>query len=103
MKHIELDGEDEDGGASGLLALLVTVMELLVETMEGEAIRRMESGELTPEEIERLGNQLQAINAEIEEIKDRQGIDGDVDQLRGDLDDLVADAVEQFRRGELEP
>jgi hypothetical protein len=99
MKHIELD-EEEGDAASGLLALLVTVMELLVEAMEREAIRRMESGQLSPEEIERLGAQLQAIEAEIAEIKESEGIEQEVGQLRGDLDSLVADAVEQVRAEE---
>ena len=102
MKHIELDDQEEDGGASGLMALVVTVMELLVETMEREAVRRMESGSLDPEEIERLGAQLQALEEEIESIKERQGIDDDVDRLRGDLDSLVSEAVEQVRDRELE-
>jgi hypothetical protein len=95
MKHIELD-EEEGDAASGLLALLVTVMELLVEAMEREAIRRMESGQLSPEEIERLGAQLQAIEAEIAEIKESEGIEQEV----GQLDSLVADAVEQVRAEE---
>jgi len=101
MKHIELD-EGEGGGASGLLALLVTVVELLVEAMEREAIRRMESGNLTPDEIERLGAQLQAINEEIESMKEQHGIENDVEQLRDDLDSLVSDAVEQVREEEIE-
>lgn len=102
MKHIELDDEAGDGGASGLMALVVTVIELLVETMEREAIRRMESGQLDPEEIERLGAQLQALEEELEAIKADQGIDDDVEQLRGDLDSLVSEAVERVRDQELE-
>ncbi|QLD90577.1 gas vesicle protein K [Natronomonas salina] len=102
MKHIELDDEEGDGGASGLMALVVTVIELLIETMEREAIRRMESGQLDPEEIERLGAQLQALEEEMEAIKADQGIDENVEQLRGDLDSLVSEAVEQVRDQELE-
>lgn len=102
MKHIELDDEDGDGGASGLMALVVTVIELLIETMEREAIRRMESGQLDPDEIERLGAQLQALEEEMAAIKADQGIDDDVEQLRGDLDSLVSEAVEQVRDQELE-
>ncbi|MFC7222245.1 MULTISPECIES: gas vesicle protein K [Halalkalicoccus] len=101
MKHIELDEGEDDGGASGLLALVVTVIELLIEAMEREAIRRMESGQLSPEEIERLGAQLQALEEEVAAIKEREGIENDVDQLRGDLDSLVSDAVEQVRDQEL--
>lgn len=101
MKHIELDEGEDDGGASGLLALVVTVIELLIEAMEREAIRRMESGQLSSEEIERLGAQLQALEEEVAGIKEREGIENDVDQLRGDLDSLVSDAVEQVRDQEL--
>lgn len=102
MKHIELDAEENDGGASGLMALVITVMELLVETMEREAVRRMGSGALTPAEIERLGAQLQAIDAEIESMKRTHGIEDDVDRLRDDLDSLVSDAVEQVRQEEIQ-
>jgi hypothetical protein len=101
MKHIELDDEENDGGASGLMALVITVIELLIETMEREAVRRMESGQLTPEEIERLGAQLQALEEEVESIKESEGIEDDVDRLRGDLDSLVSEAVEQVRNEEL--
>ena len=96
MKHVELDDAD-DGGASGLMALVVTVVELLVEAMEREAVRRMESGDLDPEEIERLGAQLQTLESELESIKERHGIDDDVERLRGDLDALVSEAVERVR------
>lgn len=61
MRQIDLDGEINEecktDAASGLLALGMTV----VEAMEKEAIGRMESSVLTPEEIERLETQLQVI------------------------------------------
>lgn len=100
MKSIQLGDEDGTGGANGLMAFVVTVMELLVEAMEREAVRRMESGTLSPEEIERLGAQLQRIRAEIDSIKSREGIETEVDRLRGDLDSLVSEAVEQVREEE---
>lgn len=99
MTRIELDTEEGDG-ASGLMALVVTVVELLLETMEREAVRRMESGTLAPAEVERLGTQLQAIEAEVESIKERHGIENDVDRLREDLDSLVTEAVRQVRQEE---
>ncbi|WP_122090605.1 gas vesicle protein K [Halalkalicoccus subterraneus] len=99
MRQIDLGGEaDEDSeadAASGLLALVMTVVELLVEAMEKEAIRRMESGVLSPEEIERLGTQLQAIENEIDAIKEREGIENDVGELRTELNDLLSDGIEQ--------
>ncbi|KYH25850.1 Gas vesicle protein K [Halalkalicoccus paucihalophilus] len=99
MRQIDLGGEADEGGetdaASGLLALVMTVVELLVEAMEKEAIRRMESGVLGSEEIERLGTQLQAIEAEIEAIKEREGIENEVGELRTELNDLLSEGIEQ--------
>ncbi|PSQ09203.1 protein gvpK [Halobacteriales archaeon QS_5_70_15] len=90
MTRIDLDGED---AADGLIALVVTIVELLLEVMEREAVRRMESGQLTDEETERLGAQLASIEAEIDRIKADAGIDEDVEDLRARLHDLVDGAV----------
>lgn len=89
---------DVEGGeaSDGVMTLVVTVVELLLDALEREAIRRMESGNLTDEEIERLGSQLAAIEAEIEDLKHEQGIEDGVENLRGDLDGLVSDAIEQL-------
>ncbi|WP_290814040.1 gas vesicle protein GvpK [Halovivax sp.] len=93
MTTIDVDGEE---AADGVLTLVVTVVELLLEALEREALRRMESGRLADEEIERLGRQLARIEDEIEAIKADQGIEEGVDDLRGDLDGLVSDALEQL-------
>ncbi|RJS97108.1 gas vesicle protein GvpK [Halococcus sp. IIIV-5B] len=92
MTTIDVDG---DQARDGLMTLVVTVVELLVDAMEREAIRRMESGELTDDEIERLGSQLAALETEIENIKQDEGIEEPVDDLRGELDGLVRDLVER--------
>ncbi|HMB49293.1 MAG TPA: gas vesicle protein GvpK [Natronoarchaeum rubrum] len=90
MTEINVDG---DQARSGLMALLVTVVELLLDAMEREAVRRMESGRLADEEIDRLGEQLARLEEEIAEIKRDEGIEEEVDSLRGDLDGIVGDAI----------
>lgn len=90
MTKIDLDGED---AADGLIALVVAVIELLVETMEREAVRRMSSGQLTDDEVEKLGTRFAAIEAELDRLKADAGVEQDVDEFRAQLHGLVDEAV----------
>lgn len=95
MATVDVDGEE---AADGLVALVVAVVELLVEAMEREALRRMESGSLTDEEIERVGAQLASLEQEVERMKETHGVEDEVAQLRGDLSGLVEGAVREAER-----
>jgi hypothetical protein len=92
MEAINLDGDE---ASDGLLSLVIAIVELLVEALEQEAIRRMESGSLTDQEIERLGTQLAALHEELAQLKADNDLEDDVSQLRSSLSDLVEDALER--------
>jgi len=98
MTTVEI-GDEEDVQA-GLIALVVTVVDLLVDVLEREAVRRMERDRLSDEEIERLGSQLAAIEAELDRMIEDEGIEDEVDRLRGQLDTIVDDAVRTFTGAE---
>lgn len=90
----------EDG--NGLVALVIAVVEILVEVLEREAVRRMESGALSDEEVDRLGRRLAHIEAELDSLKEETGVAGDTDRLRRQLDGLVEDAIHRLDAPEVE-
>jgi len=60
---------------NGLAHLVLSLVNLLHELLEKQAIRRMDNGTLTPDEIERIGQTLQKQAAEIEALCDVFGLD----------------------------
>lgn len=61
----------------GLAQLVLTLVELLRELMERQALRRMDNGTLDDDEIERLGSTFIALRERIEELKDVFGLTDD--------------------------
>lgn len=69
-------GEDaESGGGDGLARLVLTLVQLLHDVLERQAIRRMENDTLTPDEVERIGQALMKQAEEIRRICEAFGID----------------------------
>jgi Gas vesicle protein K len=54
---------------NGLPRLVLTVIELLRRVLEHQAIRRMDGGSLSEEEVERLGVALLRLSERMEELK----------------------------------
>ena len=84
---------DEDNLKSGLLGVIVALVEVIQEVLEREAIRRMESGKLSKAEIERLGNGLMELDDALEHIKNENNIRDLVQSVRSDLDKLAEDTI----------
>jgi hypothetical protein len=81
---------DPESVERGLAALVLTLVDLLRELMERQAIRRMEGGSLTDEEIERLGQTFMLLGERMAELKETFGLDDEDLRLDlGPLDDLL--------------
>lgn len=53
----------------GLTQLVLSLVELLRQLMERQALRRVESGSLTAEQVERLGTTLMRLEQQMQELK----------------------------------
>jgi hypothetical protein len=81
---------DPDDLEKGLAQLVLTLVELLRQLMERQALRRIESGTLTDEQVERLGRTFLALSERMEEIKHVFGLeDKDLNLNLGPLGNLM--------------
>lgn len=62
---------------AGLGRLVLTLVEFLRQVLEHQAVRRMEGGTLTDEEIENVGLALMRLQERLEEIKAVFGLEGE--------------------------
>ncbi|SKC72054.1 gas vesicle protein K [Krasilnikoviella flava] len=87
---------DENNLKNGVLTLVVTLVEVIQEALEGQALRRIEGGDLTADEQERLGQALLDLDEALESIKADHGLGASVADLRRGLDDVVGDVVDRL-------
>jgi hypothetical protein len=74
----------------GLAQLVLTVIELLRQLMERQALRRIDVGDLTADEVERLGRTFLALAERMDELKAEFGLqDEDLNLNLGPLGDLM--------------
>ena len=71
-----LDGDDDDPRSAerGLASLVLTIVELLRQLMERQAIRRVEDGTVTDEQAERLGYNLMLLDERMTELTEKFGL-----------------------------
>ncbi|MFQ5915306.1 MAG: gas vesicle protein K [Nitrospinota bacterium] len=60
---------DPEKVEQGLAKLVLTLIELLRNLLERQAMRRMEGGRLNEEEIERMGRTFMRLESKMEELK----------------------------------
>lgn len=87
---------DEKSMKHGVLTLVVTLVEVIQQALETQAIRRMEVGELTEAEVERLGESLLELDEALEQIKRDHGIEESVADLTRGLDNVVDEVVDKL-------
>lgn len=64
---------DPESVERGLAQLVLTLIELLRQLIERQALRRVEGGDLDDETVERLGRTLMALDERMEELRDTFG------------------------------
>ncbi len=87
MTRVNADPEELE---RGLAQLVLTLIELLRQLMERQALRRIDGGTLTAEEVERLGRTFLALSQRMDELKEAFGLtDADLNLNLGPLGDLM--------------
>jgi hypothetical protein len=86
-RRIDADPEKVE---RGLAQLVLTLIELLRQLMERQALRRMEQGTLVDDEIERLGQTFMLLADRMEQLKREFGLeDADLNIDLGPLGSLL--------------
>jgi hypothetical protein len=68
---------DPEAVENGLAKLVLSIIELIRRLLEKQALRRMDAGNLTAEEVERLGSALMKLEEKMDELKGVFGLTDD--------------------------
>lgn len=71
VRQIDADPESVE---RGLVCLVLTIVELLRQLMERQALRRVDQGDLTDEQIEKIGTTLMALEERMAELQEHFGL-----------------------------
>lgn len=80
VPHVEVPGlsrrvsADPEEVEKGLVQLVLTLVELLRQLMEKQAIRRVEAGGLSEDDVERLGQTLMLLEDRMTELREHFGL-----------------------------
>jgi hypothetical protein len=70
-------GADPENVERGLAQLVLTIVELLRQLMERQALRRIDAGGLREEQIERMGTTFMELDKRMAELRETFGLDKD--------------------------
>ncbi|GAA1909322.1 gas vesicle protein K [Streptomyces sodiiphilus] len=65
---------DPDSVGRDLVALVLTVVELLRQLLERQALRRVDDGELSDDQVERIGTTLMLLEERMTELREHFGL-----------------------------
>lgn len=85
---------DQGDFKRGVLGLVMVVVEIIRDALATQASRRIDAGNLSDDECERLGRALHDLDVAIDSIKREQGLEDLVGSIREDLDDAINQAVQ---------
>jgi hypothetical protein len=66
---------DPENLERGLAQLVLTIIELLRQLMERQALRRIDDGSLSEDQVERLGRTFMELSSRMEELRREFGLD----------------------------
>lgn len=86
-KRIAIDPKNAE---KGLAKLVLTLVELIRKLLEKQALRRVDAGSLSDEEIEKIGETLMKLENKMKELKELFGIkDEELNINLGPFGDLM--------------
>jgi len=87
---------DEGNLKQGILGLVIALVEIIKDALKTQAFKRMESGSLNEEEMNRLGEALMELDIALDQIKEEHGVAEAVQSVRDGLDDLVDEVLDKM-------
>ena len=73
-KNIEKLKLTPENAGNGLVRLVLSLINVIRELMEKQALKKIEANELPPEKIEEIGATFLALEQKMEELKDHFGL-----------------------------
>lgn len=95
LKNIEtnipkiIEASDPEKAEQGIAKLVLTLIELIRQLLEKEAVRRVDTGTLSDAEVQKLGLTFKALEKKIQEMKTIFGIKEELNLELGPLGNLL--------------